>query len=375
MRVLITTPLFYPSKLGGPSRTLYWLSKGLIRKGVKVSVVTSYSHMNDDSILPDVWTDFNGIKAKYCKTKGKIPINYIWNSFLQLRKCDIVMLSSLFFAPNLFVALCGIILNKKIIWSPRGELLDAAIGSSRKKHIFVLIIKLLCSKPVLFHVTSPEESISVAKFLGSKCKIVLLPNYMEFREKQPRSLSKDNYLLYVGRIAPIKALDNLILALLESQRFLDSDFKLVLAGPDEGGYRRYLIDLVKKNSILQNKVVFIDSVFGTQKDRLYVNAYFSVLLSHSENFGNVVIESMGQGTPVICSTGTPWKVLAEEKIGFWLNNDTKNIANCIDKILQLPAAEYESMRTKCYNFCKDKFDVYENSDKWIEIMNKLKKKT
>ena len=68
---------------------------------------------------------------------------------------------------------------------------------------------------------------------------------------------------------------------------------------------------------------------GEEKYKLYANAYFSILVSHSENFGNVVIEALSQGTPVIASKGTPWEQLAE-KAGFWIDNDENSIACCID---------------------------------------------
>ena len=51
--------------------------------------------------------------------------------------------------------------------------------------------------------------------------------------------------------------------------------------------------------------------------------------SHNENFGNVVVESLSQGTPVIASTGTPWKILEKYHAGYWIKNNPENIAKKI----------------------------------------------
>ena len=53
MTLLISTALFYPSRLGGPANTLYWLSKALAKAGVQVTVVTTGSHIELGKIVPD----------------------------------------------------------------------------------------------------------------------------------------------------------------------------------------------------------------------------------------------------------------------------------------------------------------------------------
>jgi glycosyltransferase involved in cell wall biosynthesis len=40
--------------------------------------------------------------------------------------------------------------------------------------------------------------------------------------------------------------------------------------------------------------------------------------SFSENFGNAIAEAMERGRPVITTTGTPWAVLAEQQLGWWV---------------------------------------------------------
>lgn len=368
MKVLISTGLIYPSKLGGPSNTLYWLSKGLIARGIDVSVVSMYKYIDDKRIVPDKWIDFEGLHARYCSNHAKFPFEVVWYSIRVLRKNDILILSSFFYLPCFIVGLFGLFFKKKVIWSPRGELFSSAINGNKGKLLYLKFIKFLFGKKFIFHVTSSEEKLMVEKYLGKNARIVILPNYMELPIKEPRE-KKNPYLLYVGRIAPIKALGNLIRSLSKSKYFLDSDYKLLIAGDGQGEYYNSLLTLIKEDEMLSQKVVFLGNVEGKEKNKLYANAYFTFLISHSENFGNVVIESIAQGTPVVTSCGTPWQILEKTNSGFWIDNEEDNIAQCIDKILKLPVEEYELMRNNAFNLCRNNFDIYENIDKWIEVIN------
>jgi len=370
MHVLISTGLFYPSKLGGPAKTLFWLAKGLISKGIAVSVVTTNNFIETDIIEFDKWTEIDKIKVRYCSANSKLPYRIILHSIRELKKCDVVLLSSIFYQPLFVVALFALVTNKKFIWSPRGELFDSAIRENKTKLIYLRIIKLFFAKKSIFHATSQEESNLIKNNFGDDSRIVVIPNYIELPEKQENSGAKEKYLLYVGRIAPIKALDKLLLGLAKSKYFMSSDYKLFIAGGVEKQFESYSEQLqliLRNNESLKKKVIFIGNVEGVDKYILYADAYFTFLVSHSENFGNVVIESLSQGTPVISSKGTPWQELEDKKAGFWIDNDENSIANCVEEALKMRKEEYTQIRENAYNLAKE-FDIYTNVNKWINIL-------
>lgn len=366
MKLLISTGLFYPSKLGGPANTLYWLAKEMVLKGIRTSVVSTHNYIDDNRITPDKWTTIDGIKALYCNSKTKLAYNVIRQSIKEIKKCEVVMLSSFHFIPCFFVALYALFFKKKIIWSPRGELFDSAINNNKLKKKYIRIIKLFFAKSVIFHATSNEEKETLQYHLGKNIKTVVIPNYMELPQKEYRN-SDEKYLLYVGRIVPIKALDNLIKGLILSKKFIKSEYKFLLAGYDNGEYYESLLKIISENN-LQEKIVFLGNVEGEEKNKLYANAYFTFLVSHSENFGNVVVESLAQGTPVVASEGTPWQLLNETNAGFWINNSPEVIARAIDNLLTIPKEEYIIMRENSYELCRKKFDITANIDKWIEVL-------
>lgn len=193
---------------------------------------------------------------------------------------------------------------------------------------------------------------------------------MELNEKKDRLVNAGKYFLYVGRIAPIKALDILLLGLAKSDAFMKSDYKLLIAGGVEKQFEWYykqLNKILSENLSLKEKVVFLGNVEGDQKIQLYADAYYSILVSHSENFGNVVIEALSQGTPVIASHGTPWQKLVDSKAGLWIDNNENEVAKSIDKVLAMDEDEYRQTRANAYKLALE-FDVYANIDEWVKML-------
>jgi glycosyltransferase involved in cell wall biosynthesis len=368
MKVLMTLGLFYPSSLGGPANTLYWLAKALVYKSIGVSVVSSNKHIDKGLIEFDKWTEIDNIRVRYCTDNSKLSLRVIFHSIKEILKNDVILLSSVFYIPSFFIALFATLTSKKIIWSPRGELFKSAINGSKPKLLYVRLLKFLFSKRIIFHATSSIEKREIEKYFGSSVRTIVIPNYMELHDKKDRIENAGKYFLYVGRIAPIKALDNLLLGLAKSDTFIKSDYKLLIAGGVEKqfeGYYNQLNKILSENLLLKEKVVFLGNVEGEQKFQLYADAYYSILVSHSENFGNVVIEALSQGTPVIASLGTPWQDLDKKKAGLWIDNNVDEIAENIDKVLAMDVEEYQQVRDNAYKLALN-FDVYSNIDKWIK---------
>lgn len=370
MKVLIVAGLFYPSKLGGPSKALYWLAKALISMGLDVSVVTSNNYIDAGLLEFNKWIKTDNIRIRYCTSKTKLPFKVILHSVKELRKCKTVILSSVFYLPVVFVAFFSLITKKKVIWSPRGELFDSALKNNKLKLLYLKVLKRLFVQSTVFHATSFDEQRCIKKHFGGNAEVVIIPNYFVLPEQQKRKKQQEEYLLFVGRIAPIKALDKLLNGLYESKLFMQSDFRLFIVGDSQIQFVEYeekLKQILSHNENLKKKVVFLGNVDGIKKNKLFANAYFSFLVSHSENFGNVVLEALAQGTPVVASKGTPWQILAEREAGFWIDNSEKEIASCIDKLLLINEKKYLKMRNNASNLAKE-FCIYLNIEKWLKVI-------
>jgi len=366
MNLLISTALFYPSRLGGPANTLYWLSKALVKAGVQVTVVTTDSHIESGNVEPDKWVDVEGIRVRYCSSKGAMLLKELWHTWLEMKSCDTVMLCDMFQRQVLAVAFMARIRSKKIIWSPRGELMGPALAGSRMKRWYITIVRRCFGRYATFHATSEEEKAAIKEYIDSDTKTIVIPNYIELPAQLKSEATETPYILYVGRVTPIKALDRLIVGLALSRLFKDSGYKLLIAGPNQNNYQQELETLIAEHG-LDGKVQFLGNVFGQEKMQLYANARFSCLLSHSENFGNVIIEALSQGTPVIASQGTPWQVLNETHSGYWIDNSPESISQCVDAALSLSDEEYAQMRSNARELANS-FDVEQNVGEWVEVI-------
>lgn len=368
MKILIVTGLFYPARLGGPANTLYWLSKELARRGVEVYVVSTCHTIPVGEVAINKWVVKDEINVYYSSKRSPFGFRQLMAVLKLLKQIDCVMLSSFFYKPNLIACLLSLIYRKKVIWSPRGEFSDAAIEGSVLKRIYIRLIGKSIASYVIFHATSDDEKQSIEHYFPSSSKPILVPNYFQLPKLQKQSESTFPYLLYVGRIAPIKALDNLIHGFALSN-LINLGYRLLLVGPDQENYKKYLKQL-DINPAVWNNIEFKDSVFGDEKFKLYAGAKYFCLVSHSENFGNVVIEALSQGTPTIASRGTPWGILEESGAGMWIDNSVSNITKCFNTLAEIPDDIYLQMRRNAYEVAR-KYDISSNINKWIVIFNEI----
>jgi glycosyltransferase involved in cell wall biosynthesis len=142
-------------------------------------------------------------------------------------------------------------------------------------------------------------------------------------------------LLYLGRLHPIKGIENLLRAV---TLLNDRSVSLSVYGSGED---RYVESLKTLAGVLRLKdsVVFQGHVIGAQKLQAFIQADVCVLPSFSENFGMVVAESLAHGVPVIASTKTPWQDLEKNRCGMWVDNSPATLAQSIEGIRNEPLAE------------------------------------
>lgn len=370
-KILVPIGFFYPAENGGPALTLYWITKSLKKLNVDVTVITTTIGIKDGAITPNQWTKTEAGNVIYLATGNpNYSLRYIFFTLKSIKNFDIIVITSMFALSSLIFVIFAQILKKKIIISPRGELdPQALIYKKPLKKIIIEIYNFLSNKNLNFHVTSEMEHSYFKRTINSKFRVEIIPNYMILPEKVVRS-TKIDYLLYIGRFHAKKAIENLIFAVSNSSIFRNSKFQLLLAGDCKSEYGDEMKILVNKLD-LQQKIKFIGEIKKTEKEELYANAYVTILPSHTENFGNVVIESLSQSTPVIASTGTPWKQLSEYGIGLWVCNKPEFIKIAIEEIIQLNSFDYQEMRNRCRPFVENEYDVKIGVNKWIEYFQSL----
>lgn len=367
MKIFYPIGAFYPSQLGGPNNTVYWMTKALTQHNIDISIITTHRGIQPNSNIKfNKWLDLGYGRIKYLRVLHRlIPFQVCLNSIRPIFKSDIVHLTSLFYSGSLILSLVSILFKKKIVWSVRGELDEAALSYKRQiKNILLNIISLLKSR-VIFHGTSEEEILLIKKRFGQNTQTINIPNYMELPMLQLRDIDQ-KYFIYLGRIHKIKALDLLLQGLALSESFMKSNYHLKLVGDHRNDFGKELSTLTERLH-LNKKVKFEGFVDDNDlKQKLLSNAHYLILPSHSENFGNVVIEALAQGTPVIASKGTPWKGLVLREAGYWIENTSDAIGATINKCLQLSNEDYNQMRTNALKYVQEEYSIDNNVSSWID---------
>ena len=371
MKLLMTAWSFYPAQEGGPSNALYWLASGLASIGHDMRVITTDRYLPENTVPINKWHRLNGFDVIYQTLEQSDALLY-----RELENCDIFFTDGVCKLDYFRLIRKALSKKKAVVLSPRGELMDAAIDHKGKlygslKRAFLFIVSAWLGKRIWFHATSSAELDAIHKYFGRNARAVLIPNYMILPDVQEDALKDTlrDYLLYVGRINHIKNLEVLIRGLNLSECFMNSNMVLKIAGETIGDYYESLLRLVASLG-MQDKVQFLGAIRGEEKDSLYAQAKCTYLISKSENFGNVVIESLRQGTPVIASKGTPWEKLNEKTAGRWIEATEEMVCSATDDVLSLSQESYMEMRQNAYDYSLT-FDIYSNISQWADLINKV----
>ncbi len=132
-------------------------------------------------------------------------------------------------------------------------------------------------------------------------------------------LSKDSYILYLGRIVPEKGEHYLI----DAFKQIDTDKKLVIAGgsSDTDEY----MDRLKKMAQGDERIVFTGFVQGQKLEELYSNAYIYVLPSDLEGMPLSLLEAMSYGNCCLVSDIKECTEVIEDKAEVFRKSDIDDL--------------------------------------------------
>ena len=333
---------------------MYWISQELSLRKINVKVISTDNGL-DGEYTPNIWHNINGIHVIYCSSRLK----FFREFFRELGQASVIHLNSIFYWRNLLCHSISLIFKKNTIWSVRGELHDSAINNRKFVKKIVLVLVRLCSGKVRFHGTSIEELQLITEIFPKNISF-LIPNYIPVKSKE--HYEKKAKVLYLGRLNKIKNIEFLIEVF--TKCLFREEVELIIAGRGDESYVKELKDQVPNG--YEEKVIFIGEIKGSDKDKLIAESAILALPSFSENFGNVVIEALSLGTPVVCSVNTPWEQLANFNCGYHL----ELVESEWIKVLQfhmnhLESTEIGDMSSRAFEFCNTHFNIKSGVKDWI----------
>ena len=359
MKTLHITPAFYPAThWGGPISSLYGLCNGLAgMPGINLKVLTTDTSgpKRSDTVKVDNFpTLFPGpYQVFFCRRwwGASFSPGMLCRMWSMIRWADIVHLTAVYSPPTIPALFICRLLRKPVIWSPRGSLQRWQNSTRpRLKKIWELICNALVSRRrCVLHVTSREEGSDSAARIPN-ASLIVIPNGVDIPELLPSRVWLPEgklRLLYLGRLHPIKGLENLLHAMKQVQ----NTCILTICGRGDDAYAETLQNLIDGLEI--GGCVRLEGHVGSYaKQEAFRKADVCVLPSHSENFGMVVAESLAHGVPVIASKGTPWKDIEKHGCGLWVDNSPPQLAHAIEQMTSFPLG---AMGSRGRNWMKESY--------------------
>jgi glycosyltransferase involved in cell wall biosynthesis len=226
--------------------------------------------------------------------------------------------------------------------TPRGMLTGWSLRHRgfKKRAAWHLYQKRVLRRADLFHVTSGEEAEGLRE-LGFEQPAAVIPNGVPLPDehKTQPSAGATRTALFLSRIHPKKGLPMLLEAWAEVR---PEGWRLVIAGPSEGGHRAELEQQARRLG-LDEVVSFPGAIPDDDKWAHHRAADLFVLPTHSENFGIVVAEALASGVPAITTTGAPWQELETERCGWWTAIGTEALAQALREAVALSDEERLAM--------------------------------
>ena len=171
-------------------------------------------------------------------------------------------------------------------------------------------------------------------------------------------LSKDSYILFLGRLVPEKGIRYLI----EAFKHVKTDKKLVIAGgsSDTDSFERELKDLAKNDE----RIIFTGFVQGSLLDELYSNAYIYTLPSDLEGMPLSLLEAMSYGNCCLVSDIPECTEVVEDKALIFKKSDVSDLWEKLQDACNHPENVMELKKEAADFICK-KYD-------WDDVVEKTR---
>ena len=349
------------------------LAEQLEKAGIQTEAyATTANGITELPVTPNKALVVDGVTVTYFKRLTKDHSHFSPALLRQLWKqapnFDIIHIHAWWNLVSLFSCLVALMRNVPVVLSPRGTL---SPYSFQNKNMGVKwFIHHLFGKPLLkrcyIHVTSNQEAEAIGKIVKPK-SITNIPNFVKLPGRTVAANKQAGVfkLIFFSRIEEKKGLD----ILLDALPFVTFPYTLTIAGDGDSTYINTLKALAEKNGIAANMnwVGFkSDDKFG-----MLAGQDLLVLPSHDENFGNVIIESLSEGTAVLVS---PFVGLAdyvtENKLGWQCELNAASLGNNINFIIGRPD-ELTAIRKNAPGKIRTDFDESRLVKKYINLYNNI----
>jgi len=244
--------------------------------------------------------------------------------------------------------------HKPLVYHPHGFFEPWILARSRwkKRPVELLFENRNMRECRLWRALTFKEADQI-RLQGFTAPIVVAPNGVRLEDydavpqpgnlpqlELPERVREKKRLVFMARLHPKKGLDFLVQAWSRLQEH-HACWELVIAGPDECGYRATVETLIGQLGVA-SATTLVGSVTGAAKRELLQNADLFVLPSRSEGFPVSVLEAMACRLPVIGTDGCNFPELETEGGGWLCQVGMGSVHAALSRALAASDAERKS---------------------------------
>ncbi len=349
-------PYFYPAwTFGGPVKSVYELSRELVKKGHDVTVYTTdvCDRVSRSDVKKNRPVQVEGIRTYYFKNISK-ALAYDHKLFFSpsllsvirkdISEFDIIHLHEYYTFQNIVTHYYAKNYHVPYVLSVRGSLCPKVRKQKAPyKQVFTYFFGRYILRDVSIAIALSKEEKKQLSLMGVKPdKVRVIPNGVNLPEPQDlpkKGTFREKYfignderiVLFLGRVTRKKRPDLLISVFCKLVKQL-TGLRLVIAGPAELDYLASLKKLTVAKKI-EDKVLFTGLLVGEEKLAAYVDADVFVLTSYSEGLPLTVLEACASGVPVVISDCCNIPEVADYKAGFVVGQSVEEIRNAVFTVL------------------------------------------
>lgn len=227
----------------------------------------------------------------------------------------------------------------------------------------------------LIHAVTPRERDELATWLPGQC-IRVIPNAIDLEAMDHlRATAGDGsappvdepYLLFLGRLHPVKGIELLIEAFARARRESKRRFRLLIVGPEsDPAYAAKLKSLVGLLGVEQ-EVTFLGPVFAAQeKISLYRQAWAFCDPSQTEVMGLVNLEAASAQVPVVTTHETglwDW----EEGGGLLVHPRVTELSRALERVFSWSESERQDRGDRMRQLVERRYTWQAVGPQWLEL--------
>ena len=387
--ITFVTQYFAPAwGYGGPPKILYTLAKALIKRGIKVNVVTTdVLDEGRNNSLKEVLDNIKIFRfrtlSNYAAYKTKLIFapQILRQAKEIIKRSDLVLFSDLRAIINWQIY--SYVLKQNIPYGifafgeiPHGDGIKSII-----KKIFdaVWVRNFIVNANWLFAQTEHEKEMYETYFGASKEIIKFLPlpvekliykpsqqKIKEFRKNWDFKMN-DKIIIFVGRINYLKGID-ILLKSVENLLRNDNHIKLVIVGRDDG----YLMTLLSSISPkLSKQIIYIGSLYNKELEIVFaVSECFVITPRFYEETSMASLQALASGLPVVVTNEAEIPYLADYQAGCIVENNPQKIEEAVKRIIYSSDIEKNFIKSAAKKCIDDHFSTEKVTKQLLQLISK-----